>query len=254
MNIPEPELSALAGLAAFPEKTKRIRRALEELRSTNTTTTLQLRQQLSSSKKTKTKAKSVPTKQLRVRRQQDPREIHREINRVFPSNPPPTQPSHNHLTDTNQKHERQNDVDKLIGRYLPHFDIASMSTLMYRSAKEWKQTKTCLLTRHLPAITTYISYLPAHEWTSKDISQAIYGLQYMKSDDHRVLKYLAVMTTIISSSLAGESIEFYDDDDNDVDEHDQDEERDDSDEYEDDDENQIDDDDGGAMTGSEFDR
>ena len=249
MNVPEPELSALAGLAAFPEKTKRIRRALEELRTSNTTTTLQLRQKVSTPKIPK--QKKVPMKQLRVRRKQDPREIHREINRVFPSNPSPTVPSHNHLTDTNKKHERQSDVDKLIGRYLPHFDITSMSTLMYRSAKEWKQTKTCLLTRHLPAITTYISYLPAHEWTSKDISQAIYGLQYMKSDDHRVLKYLAVMTTIISSSLAGESIEFYDDDDDDngVEQ----EKRNDSDEYEDDDDNQMDDDDG-TMTGTKFDR
>jgi len=198
MNVPESEsvLSALAGLAAFPEKTKRIRRALEELRTSNISS-----YKLSTPKIT-AKKKKIPTKQLRVRRKQDPREIHREINRVFPSNPSSTVSSHHHLTDTNKKRERQSDVDKLIGRYLPHFDITSMSTLMYRSAKEWKQTKTCLLSRHLPAITTYISYLPAHEWTSKDISQAIYGLQYMKSDDNRVLKYSAVMTTITSSSLA----------------------------------------------------
>jgi len=137
--------------------------------------------------------------------------VHREINRVFPSEPgPPPQGQ--------DRYRRQSDVDRLILRYLPDFNQASMATLMHRSAKEWKRTKTSLLTRHLPAITAYMSYLPAHEWSPREISQALYGLQYMKSDDRRVLKYLSVMTTIVSSSLGGESVEFYDDDEEDDDE------------------------------------
>ena len=143
-------------------------------------------------------------RQYKVRRKQGPREVHREINRVFPS-----EAGSPHTPD---KYRRQSDVDRLILRYLPDFNQASMATLMHRSAKEWKRTKTSLLARHLPAITAYMSYLPAHEWSPREISQAIYGLQYMKSDDRRVLKYLSVMTTIVSSSLGGESVEFYDDD------------------------------------------
>ena len=118
---------------------------------------------------------------------------HFEINKIFPNN--------GLFQHNNDRSVRQNQVDKLIYYHLPEFNQASIAILMYRSAKEWKKTRVSVISRHLSRITSYMSRLPSDEWTAKEVSNAVYGLQYMKSDDLRVLKFLSVVTDIMSESL-----------------------------------------------------
>ena len=120
---------------------------------------------------------------------------HSEISKIFPND--------GFLLHNSDRSVRQNQVDKLIYHHLPEFNQASIAILLYRSAKEWKKTKVSVISRHLSRITSYMSRLPSHEWTAKEVSNAVYGLQYMKSDDSRVLKFLSVMTDIMSESLCG---------------------------------------------------
>ena len=135
---------------------------------------------------------AAPARSIQKRSQIDS-EYHYEISKIFPSD--------GFQLYNSDKSIRQNQVDKLIYRHLPEFNQASISTLMYRSAKEWKKTKISVISRHLSRITNYMSRLPADEWTAKDVSNAIYGLQYMRSDDVRVLRFLTVMSNIIEESL-----------------------------------------------------
>jgi hypothetical protein len=76
-------------------------------------------------------------------------DFHSEISRVFPND--------GLLAFNSDKSIRQNQVDKLIYRHLPEFNQASISALMYRSAKEWKRTKISVVSRHLPRISSYMS-------------------------------------------------------------------------------------------------
>ena len=131
--------------------------------------------------------------------------FHSEINKVFPND--------GYLVPNSDKRMRQNDVDKLIFLHLPEFNQASISTLMYRSAKEWKKTRVSVVSRHIPRITSYMSRLPSDGWTAKDIANCIYGLQYMRSDEVNVLKFLSVMSNIVLESLCGNDDECDDDDD-----------------------------------------
>ena len=130
---------------------------------------------------------------------------HLEINKIFPND--------GFLLHNNDRSVRQNQVDKLIYYHLPEFNQASIAILMYRAAKEWKKTRVSVISRHLSRITSYMSRLPSNEWTAKDVSNALYGLQYMKSDDVRVTKFLSVMTDIMSESLCVHSDEEYFEDD-----------------------------------------
>ena len=118
--------------------------------------------------------------------------FHSEINKIFPTD--------GYLVPNSDKRMRQSDVDKLIYHHLPEFNQASIATLMYRSAKEWKKTRVSVVSRHMTRITSYMSRLPANGWSAKDISYCMYGLQYMRSDDASVLKFLSVMSNIISES------------------------------------------------------
>ena len=118
--------------------------------------------------------------------------FHNEINKIFPSD--------GYLVHNSDKRMRQSDVDKLIYHHLPEFNQASIAMLMYRSGKEWKKTRVSVVSRHLPRITSYMSRLPANGWSAKDISYCMYGLQYMRSDDAGVLKFLSIMSNIISES------------------------------------------------------
>jgi hypothetical protein len=131
--------------------------------------------------------------------------FHSEINKIFPND--------GYLVPNSDKRMRQNDVDKLIYHHLPEFNQASISTLMYRSAKEWKKTKVSVVSRHIPRITSYMSRLPSDGWTAKDIANCIYGLQYMRSDEVNVLKFLSVMSNIVLESLCADDEECDDDDD-----------------------------------------
>lgn len=131
--------------------------------------------------------------------------FHSEINKIFPND--------GFLVPNSDKRMRQNDVDKLIYHHLPEFNQASISTLMYRSAKEWKKTKVSVVSRHIPRITSYMSRLPSDGWTAKDIANCIYGLQYMRSDEVSVLKFLSVMSNIVLESLCADDEECDDDDD-----------------------------------------
>lgn len=76
-------------------------------------------------------------------------DFHSEISKVFPSD--------GLLAFNSDKSIRQNQVDKLIYRHLPEFNQASISALMYRSAKEWKRTKVSVVSRHLLRISNYMS-------------------------------------------------------------------------------------------------
>ena len=121
--------------------------------------------------------------------------FHSEINKTFPND--------GYLAANSDKRTRQNDVDRLIFLHLPEFNQVSVSTLMYRSGKEWKRTKTSVVSRHMPRITSYMSRLPANGWTAKDIANCMYGLHYMRSDDTSVLRFLSVMSNVILESLTG---------------------------------------------------
>jgi hypothetical protein len=121
--------------------------------------------------------------------------FHSEINKTFPND--------GYLVPNSDKRTRQNDVDRLIFLHLPEFNQVSVSTLMYRSGKEWKRTKVSVVSRHMPRITSYMSRLPANGWTAKDIANCMYGLHYMRSDDTSVLKFLSVMSSVILESLTG---------------------------------------------------
>ena len=119
--------------------------------------------------------------------------FHSEITKIFPAE--------GNLAFNADRRLRQNDVDKLIYLHLPEFNQASISTLMYRSAKEWKKTKISVISRHIPRITSYMSRLPTDGWAAREIAHCVYGLQYMRSDDDSVLKFLSVMSNIILESL-----------------------------------------------------
>lgn len=125
--------------------------------------------------------------------------FHSEITKIFPTEGNPAFDADKRL--------RQNDVDKLIYLHLPEFNQASISTLMYRSAKEWKKTKISVISRHIPRITSYMSRLPTDGWAAREIAHCVYGLQYMRSDDDSVLKFLSVMSNIILESLCSSDIE-----------------------------------------------
>ena len=125
-------------------------------------------------------------------------DFHHEINRIFPGDG---------FVLYSDKSARQKQVDNMIYKYLPEFDQASIAALMYRSAKEWKRTKVSVVSRHLSRITNYMSRLPADGWTAKEVSNAVYGLQYMRSDDSRVLRFLSVISNIMIESLLGTSVD-----------------------------------------------
>lgn len=91
---------------------------------------------------------------------------------------------------------RQREVDHFIEENIKFFDYQSLSELMRLSVKASKSARYRLLAAHLSKIATKLQLLREENWSFKEISFLIYGLQGMDQDHQGALEIIEIMTKI----------------------------------------------------------